>query len=269
MMMMKATRWTLAAALVALLAGSGLWLYRTQQPQRPDYLTTEPRGPYPWLDRLYSQNPREVEQATSEVTAMGADAVPAIKTTLRDPESEAGRLKAALKAAGLLGRTAAPAIPEIAAALHEPGLTAEAAIALSHMGPEALDPLREALASADPVVRREALRSIGKLQDRAPLDAAVVVPLLTGRMRDGDATVRAVAATYLGIVDERPGEAVPALAEGLSDPDPEVRRASAAALASYGEAAKPALTALRAAAADRQDDVAREAERTLVKLQQK
>ena len=87
-------------------------------------------------------------------------------------------MKAALKACGILGPTAASAIPEVAEQLPDPTLTAEAAVALSFMGRGAFSPLRDALASDDPVVRREALRSIGKLKERAPLDARAVLPLL-------------------------------------------------------------------------------------------
>ena len=82
--------------------------------------------------------------------------------------------------------------------------------------------------------------------------------------------MRAVAATYLGIIHELPADAVPALTAGLTDPDSEVRRASAAALGSFDPAdAAPALPALRKASRDRTDDVAREAGQTLVKLQQR
>jgi HEAT repeat protein len=137
------------------------------------------------------------------------------------------------------------------------------------MGPAALDPLQDGLAAPDPIVRRESLRSIGKLKERAPLDAATVTPLLIERMKDSDGSVRGVAATYLGIVRGDPGRAVPALIAGLSDEDPEVRRESATALAAFGDAALPAVPALRKAALDPNEDVAREAGRAVVKLQQK
>ena len=81
-------------------------------------------------------------------------------------------------------------------------------------------------------------------------------------------SVRAVAATYLGIIHEGADTAVPALVEALSDPDPEVRRTSAAALGSFEQAAAPALPALRKAAVDRNEDVAREAGLAIVKIQE-
>jgi HEAT repeat protein len=220
-----------------------------------------------WLDDLYSRNPREVEAASEEVAALGARALPVVQAVLRDHNAEAERIKAALKAAGIIGQTAAPAIPDVAALLPEAGVTSEAAIALSYMGPDAFPPLRDALGSDDPVVRREALRSIGKLKDRAPLGLDTVLPRLIAGMSDPDPGVRAVGATYLGIINEGAETAVPALIKGLTDPDAEVRRASAAALGSFGAAAAPALPALRQASTDRNEDVAREAGRTIVKLQ--
>jgi HEAT repeat protein len=257
------------AVLILAGAGASLWQYRRLHPPETGPATATATSSPEWLDRLYGQNPREAEQASQEVAQLGERALPAIEAVLHDPQAEAERLKAALKAVGILGRTAVPLIDAVAPLLQEPALTAEASVALSYMGPEAFPPLREALSSDDPMVRREALRSIGKLKDRAPLDLSLVLPLLIERMKDDNGSVRAVAATYLGIIHQGEAQAVPALAEGLSDPDPEVRRASAAALGSFGAAAAPALPALKRAAADKHDDVASEAGRAIVKLQQK
>jgi HEAT repeats len=219
-----------------------------------------------WLDSLYSQNPREAEAAADQVAKLGGGALPVVLATLQDPEASLGRRKAALKACLILGVTATPALSDVARQLHEPELTAEAAVALSFMGREAFTLLQTALASDDPVVRREALRSIGKLKARAPLATEEVLrPLLAG-MRDETEHVRTVAATYLGIIHEKPHTSVPALIAGLDDPAMEVRRASATALGSFGESARPAEPALRAAAADRDEDLAREAGLALIRL---
>jgi HEAT repeat protein len=220
-----------------------------------------------WLDQLYSQNPSEAAASAEYVKKLGPGALPVIHATLQDSHATAERVKAAIKACALLGTTAAPAIDEVAESLPDPALTSEAASALSFMGRGAFKPLRQSLTSDDPVVRREALRSIGKLKERAPLDGRAVLPLLVDGMEDSDPGVRAVAATYLGIVHEEPAEAVRVLTTGLQDSDVNVRRASAAALAAFGAAAEPALPALRKAASDPDADVAREAGVTLVKLQ--
>lgn len=220
-----------------------------------------------WLDNLYSQNPRDVQEAENRVTRQGERALPAVRAALTSTAGDRQRRKAALKACVLLEQRAAPIMSEVAAQLRDPELTEEAAVALSFMGPAAFAPLRHALSSHDPVLRREAIRSLGKLKARAPLDARTVTPLLLIAMRDEDHAVRAVAATYLGIITEQPAESIPALVAGLDDPQIEVRRASATALGSFGEAAESALPALRKAAGDRDPDLAREAGRSLIRLQ--
>jgi HEAT repeat protein len=258
-----------AAAIILCVSAAAWWLTYHRVATENGGLPVVAHEDHRWLDGLYSRNPREVQSATAEVAKRGAAALPAIQAALRDPRSEADRLKGALKACAILGKTAAPAVADVASVLAEEGLTAEAAIALSHMGPDALEPLRNGLWSDDAIVRRESLRSIGKLKERAPLDPAKVTPLLIQSLKDPDGPVRAVAATYLGIIGSAPEQAVPALTVAVSDDNPEVRREAVTALGSFGAAASGALPALRKAAGDRNEDVAREAGRALLKVQGK
>jgi HEAT repeat protein len=220
-----------------------------------------------WVDQLYSQNPAESEEAARRVEVLGALALPTIKITLQNPGAAREQVKAALKACGILGVKAALVTPDVAARLTDPELTSEAAVALSFMGKSAFEPLRRALASDDAIVRREALRGIGKLKGRAALESDEVLPLLVHGMADEDPGVRAIAATYLGIIHEGSAVAVDALIDGLQDEDPDVRRSSATALGSFGADATPALPALRKAMGDPDPEVAREAGVAMVKLQ--
>jgi len=253
------------AALIA--GGAGLWYYQSSRVAPPPPEPSEVVDGE-WLEHLYSQNPKVAEEAARQLTDMGASAVPEIQQVLQDPAEDVAQKKAALKASGLLGSLAEPAVDDVAEHLPDPQFTEEAAVALSFMGRKAFKPLREAASSTDPVVRREALRSIGKLKERAPLDAKAVVPLLLDALHDPDPTVRTVAATYLGIIHEEPASAVPALVAALKDEDTAVRSAAATALGSFSpESAKSAVPALRKAAGDRNEDVAREAGVALVKLQ--
>jgi len=258
------------AAIVALIACAvaGVWYYRAPRANTA-VAVPQPVDENAWIEQLYNANPVEVEAATRQVQELGPKALPLIHQTFQDPNASTARVKAALKACGILGPAAAPAIAEVAEQLPDPTLTAEAAVALSFMGRGAFGPLRDALASDDPVVRRESLRSIGKLKERAPLDARAVVPLLIRGVSDSDPGVRTVAVTYLGIIHEGGADAVDALVTALKDPEVDVRRSAAAALGSFGEEAAPALTALKKAAADADPEVAREAGLTLVKLQSK
>jgi HEAT repeat protein len=258
-----------AAVVIACVSASAWWLIEHRTAVEEEDLPAASSEEHRWLDGLYSRNLREVQAATDEVNRRGEAALPAIQAALRDPRSEADRLKSALKACALLGKRAAPAIDDVAAVLDEEGLTTEAAIALSNMGPGAFQPLRDGLSSDDVIVRRESLRSIGKLKERAPLDPGTVTPLLLQSLKDPDGSVRAVATMYLGIIGGPPEQAVPALIAGLADDNPEVRREAATALGAYGAEASSALAALRKASGDKNEDVAREAARAMLRVQEK
>jgi HEAT repeat protein len=250
---------------LGLAAGAGaLWhLYGRETPEALTAVDEEDD----WLTDLHSANPQVAEGAEAHVRELGAAAVPEIQQALRDPDADAATKKAAMKASGLLGPVAAPVIPAIAEQLAEPGLTADAAVALSHLGREAFQPLREALSSEDPVVRSEALRSLGKLRERAPLESKVVIPLLLKGLQDPDARVRVVAATYLGIIGQDSEGTVEALIATLKDTDDDVRVATATALGSFPAQASVVIPALRRATGDANPDVAREAGLAIVKLQ--
>jgi HEAT repeat protein len=248
------------------LAVLGFAVARYSLPGGPDSATERLNLPDTWVDHLYSRNPQDAKAASEWVTGNPDEALGMAVAILRDAASGRERKKAALKACGLLGTAAAPAIPDAAALLANADLAAEAAAALSLMGPDAFPPLHRARSGDDAVVRREALRGIGKLAGRAPLDSSAVVPILIEGMSDPDGGVRAVAATYLGIVRSCAEAAVPALATGLEDSFVDVRLASATALEAFGHEARPALPALKKAATDPDRDVAREAGRALVTI---
>lgn len=263
---MRVLTWSVAILVVA---AAAVWFLRpaTFQPIAAAPSSKEPDDA--WLDHLYSQNPQDAEAATGWVQQIGEDAMPVVLRTLKDPASDTDRKKAALKACSLIGAESADAIPDVSVLLVQPELSAEAATALSFMGPDAFEPLRMVVTHGNAEVRREALRGIGKLQKRAPLDPQSVVPLLVNAIADLDAGVRAVAATYLGIVKAAPDVAIPALMQALEDTDVPVRLAAATALEEFGDAALPALPALKKASGDKDEDVAREAGRAVVTLSAK
>jgi HEAT repeat protein len=256
-------------ALLTLLAvGAVAYVWTTHPPMARPATGGPPRSETApdWLAELYSQNPHDVQEGTEYVLKLGPAALPAIEEAFRNPATDREHRKAALKACGILGLTAAPVIPAVVSQLGDDDLTEEAAMALSFMGPAAFPPLRDAVGDEDPVVRREALRSLGKLHSRADLPITDVLPHVTDGMLDPDPGVRVVAATYLGILNQTPATSVPLLTDGLDDEDLEVRTACATALGSFGSDARKALPALKKAAADTDPDLAREAGRSMVRI---
>jgi HEAT repeat protein len=260
--------WRFVALFLALLAGVAVavWYYRTPEVRSVVRIA---RNDDRWIDHLQSRVPKEAESAAAELEQRGTAALPLIRKTLADPGADPLRRKAALKACGILGARAAEAIPDVAALLQDPDYTPEAALALSFMGSAAVAPLREASRAEEAKVRREALRSLGKLRERASIDPQLVIPPLLQALEDPDVSVRHVAVTYLGIVRDNPRDAVPGLIEALSDEEAEVREAAAVALAQYGALAESAVPALRKAARDPDEEVKREAGRALVTIAEK
>lgn len=219
-----------------------------------------------WLKDLFSHNPRVADAAARQLREQGTRALPVIQETLRNPTAAEEQKKAALKGCAVLGTAATPALNEVAAHLTNPTYTLQASAALGFMGADAFLPLRDALASEDPLVRKESLRAIGKLHDRASLDSTVVIPLLLDGLVDIDPGVRMVSAVYLGIIHEGGPVVVPELAAMLEDEDAEVRTAAATALGSFGPDAEMAVPALTKAKGDPDENVAREAGVALVRL---
>lgn len=257
--------WRFVGLFVALVAGVGVavWYYRAPNAGPVRVVV---RNDDRWLDDLLSRTPKDVGAATAELEQRGTAALPVIRRTLQDPAADPAHRKAALKASAILGARAAEAIPDVAAALQEREYAPEAALALSFMGSAAVPALREAITSDEAVIRREALRSLGKLRERASIDPQIVVPLLLDALRDPDSSVRNVAVTYLGIVRDSPEKEVAGLIKALADEEASVRQAAAVALAAYGTLAEPAIPALKKAANDADDEVKREAGRALVRI---
>jgi HEAT repeat protein len=91
----------------------------------------------------------------------------------------------------------------------------------------AVEEMIRCLDDADPEVREEAARALGRIGSPDPQ----AVDALVARLRDPQSTVRPDAATALGQIGDP--RAVPALVEGLACPLPEVQDACARALAAF------------------------------------
>lgn len=114
-----------------------------------------------------------------------------------------------------------------------------AASVLPAFGVEAVAPLGQAAVSdADPEVRLEAIKALGRLGSVAEPG----VPALAKAMRDRIGFVRRGAAAAIGAVGAAPPEALDALMHGLVDPDPAVIDNAAHSLLALGAPAIGPLT---------------------------
>jgi HEAT repeat protein len=163
-------------------------------------------------------------------------------TRLSQPDSVAAR-----NAADVLGEFHYPSsIPALAAALSNPIYSGEArahmALALGRISrPEVVSPLFGALTTSDGVVKVAAMQALQTIP--ALRDGSAVSPLLG----DGDAAVRAEAATTLGMFHDANGAS--ALVTALqNDASPVVRKRAAWALGEIRASSAVAAPALQNAA---------------------
>jgi HEAT repeat protein len=151
-----------------------------------------------------------------------------------------------------LGPGAAPAIPQLIAALGDPlaQVAMDAGDALGRIGKPAVPPLIRALKSSDPSVRAWAAYAVRKVGP----EARDAMPALAGLLRD-DRTA-AAAAQSLSVMG---APAVPALLEGLRNGSPLLREKAASALGDIGLGAETALPELRKLAEDDEPSAIRKA----------
>ena len=169
-------------------AGAAAWYYRG----RADVVAGEldRRNDDRWLDDLQSRRPKDVERATAELEQRGTAAAAGHPAHAPGPVRRSGAAKGGAEGRGAFSAFArSRAVPDVAAALRHPTTRPRPALALSFMGSAAVPSCATRCTADEPVVRREALRSLGKLRERASIDPQIVVPLLLeraqGRRRHG------------------------------------------------------------------------------------
>jgi HEAT repeat protein len=131
-------------------------------------------------------------------------------------------------ALGELGLEAAPAIPDLEAALRDEELRLPAIESLGKIGPAAkttLPALEKSLKDKNPKARRATLHAMGLIGQAS-------LPILLVCLKDNE--LRAGAAAALGRIGRGAKEAAPTLCKLLQDPDAEVRRNAAKALGAIG-----------------------------------
>jgi len=240
-----------------------------------------------WLRDSESGGPETLRNVRSRqaVRQIGSNAVPCLLKMLRieDPSWKtevAGWLqdkcdldwsfslanvqwRRAIIGFNILGRTAAPAIPELRAMISgaDGNLALRAAEALSGIGgPEATRYFLEAINSTNLALQGEAITSLARFRS----GAREAVPALLKQLDSNESTLRMQAARALGEIALDADATVPALVRCLSDHAVGVKAAAALGLCSFGTNAISALPALRSLAEDRTDEATRRAARLAV-----
>ena len=196
---------------------------------------------------LRDESPAVRSRAADELGVLGesaAEAVPMLIAALHDTY-EPVRLNAAY-ALGAIGEPAVPKLIETLGA--ENGQTRRmAAYALGAVGEAAVPALSEALGEAEDAARVEAAYALAQIGS----PAHNAVPALMARAEDSVVEVRRYSVDALGSMGSVADEAVPVLTDMLaSDTDDQVRFDAALALAQIGPASSDAIPVLADALRD-------------------
>ncbi|HSL21961.1 MAG TPA: HEAT repeat domain-containing protein [Vicinamibacterales bacterium] len=186
----------------------------------------------------------------------GAEAVPALLATLKDPDL-AIRYRAAYAVTSVDPAQAAPALPVLVEMMRSdvriPGSSPRllASVGLGRLGTAGADALVAALRDSSPETRQTAAGALMG-SDEFPASAA---PALLAAVRDESATVRLQSLATLISRNVDPGLMVPAMMAALGDASQEVRVQAASGLGMYGSASRPAEPVLRKMAHEADRDI--------------
>ncbi len=170
------------------------------------------------------------------------DAVPALADKLHDPRPEIRR--EAILALAAMDEAAAPAVPQIAAALPDEHVRAAATYALGRLGripADAEAPIRANAAGDDPMLSATSLWALARVYpEDKQLRREATERLIAGLM-NSDPFVRVAAARALASLPPAPEITAPIWEKALDDADEKTVRHALDALAELGPAAAPAL----------------------------
>ena len=200
------------------------------------------------IEALGDENPSVRSDAADGLGLLGesaADAIPMLSEALRD-DYEPARLNAAY-ALGAIGESAVPALIEKLGSENGP-TQRMAAYGLAAVGPPAVSALCEALEHENDAVRVEASYALAQIGS----GAAPAVSALMEHAKDNNAEVRRYIPEAFGAIGPPAAPAVPTLIDRLAnDDDVQVRFESALALAQIGPASSDAIPVLKESLSDK------------------
>ncbi|MEG4975099.1 HEAT repeat domain-containing protein [Microcoleus sp. K4-B3] len=230
---------------------SPLLLTRNAAAARVDEPTANPKEIASLIEKLKTNDKRELSAAIKKLGKIGEPAIPALMKALQDKNLPVRR-----SAAQVLAKIGPPAIPDLAQALNNPNadVRSSAAYALGGIGAEAQTALPQLvflLQDSNPDVRSSAAEALGGIGAEAQTALPQLVPLL----KDSNADVRSRAAEALGGIGAEAQTALPQLVPLLQDSNADVRSSAALALGRIGAEAQTALPQLVSLLQDSNADV--------------
>jgi HEAT repeat protein len=205
-----------------------------------DEPTANPKEIASLIEKLKSNDERELDTAIEKLGKIGKPAIPALMKALQDKNLLVRR-----SAADVLAKIGPPAIPDLVKALNnfDAGVLSSATSVLGSIGAEAkmaVPKLILLLKNPNANVRGSAAYALGSIGAEAKTAARPLVPLL----KDREANVRSSAAYALERIGAEAKDAAQDLVPLLTDSDVGVRRDTAYALGSIGAEAKDAVPQL-------------------------
>ncbi len=213
---------------------SPLLLIRNATAGIVDEPTVNPKEIASLIEKLKTNDERELDAAINKLGQIGKPAIPALMKALQDQNLLVRR-----SAAEVLTKIGYPAIPDLAKALNNPdaGVRSSAASALGSIGAEAkmaVPQLITLLKDFKAYVRGSAASALGEIGAESKTAAPQLIPLL----KDSDAEVRFRAAYALKKIGAEAKTVVPHLVPLLKDSDAKMRSSAAFVLGSIGAEAK-------------------------------
>ena len=219
---------------------SPLLLTRNAAAQNLSASKANPKEIASLIEKLKSNDGRELDAAIEKLGEIGEPAIPALMAAVQDKNLQVRR-----SAADVLRQIGRPAIPALAKALKDSdaNVRSSAAYVLGGIGAEAktaLPQLVPLLKDSDANVRSSAASALGTIG----AEAKTAVPQLVSLLKDSDANVRSNAASALEGIGAEAKTVLLQLVPLLQDSDANVRSSAASALGSLGAEAKTALPQL-------------------------
>lgn len=187
--------------------------------------------------RLESPDKQERVDALRRLAELGPQALPAlpaVTTTLTDPEADVRRL--ACVALGAMGEGARPSAPQLSRTLSDadPGVRLNGAFTLQKLAPER----RDFVPILEEAVRKKWSGTIVQIGELGP-QADWAVPVLMESLAAPEPTIQTLAAEALGKIGPAARDAIPALERTARSSDLQVSVAAKTALQSVRGLAAP------------------------------